>query len=234
MTLEDLYCALSHGALANLAMADKPNSTIQEEDRPQVVLALNAGLARLYKRFVLKQKDVIIALQKDITFYHLRKEFAEQSYDPSSGNRPYILDLGREKFEEDVIKIMAVFNNMGRELPINDETQWASVFTPQAKTLQVPFPKVGAQLAVAYQAMHPKIACNQEGDVIDLPDTLHDALYAFIGYHVYTGIMSDGSMAAAAAHKGIYEELCGEIENRDTLAQTVTLANGRFDKGGWV
>ena len=41
-------------------------------------------------------------------------------------------------------------------------------------------------------------------------------------------------MAAAAAHKGIYEELCGEIENRDTLAQTVTLANGRFAKGGWV
>lgn len=233
MTLDDLYCALSHGALVNLHMADEPNSTIFEESRPRVVLALNSALSRLYRRFVLKQKDILVAMQKDITFYHLRKEFAEQSYDPSSGNRPYILDLGREKYEEDIIKVVSVFNNMGRELPINDETQWGSVMLPQDKVLQVPFPKEGDVLSVAYQAQHPKVKCGDEGDVIELPDQLHDALFAYIGHHVYTGLNTEGAMAAAMAHKGMYEELCGEIENRDTLQQTVTLANGRFDLGGW-
>lgn len=155
MNLENLYQTLSYGQLSNLAISGDGSGTIIESGQPKIVIAANEALKRLYSKFNLLEKDVLIEQASHITNYHLDKRFAESSYDPDKVNFPYIKDLFNETFEDDVIRITGVFNSHNNyPLPLNDdEAEW-SLFTPRYNILQVPKPQDKVSLSVMYQAKH--------------------------------------------------------------------------------
>lgn len=233
MDLEDLYCSLAYGELSNLGMSR--DGTIVEKHKPTIVNYANEALTRIYSRFVLKENDVIVEMLEGVTFYHLLKRYAEQSYVPGDIAYPYIRDLGREKFEEDVLRILSVFTSNGCRLPLNDESVYTSVFTPQANTLQNSNPVPGEMLSITYQAKHSALRCNDmEASHIELPSVLEGALRSYIAYKVYLAINTPEAVRAASGHYETYETICALIVDRDTVSNTVSLANGRFTKGGWI
>lgn len=233
-TLDHLFNSLALGPLSNLSMADRSihNKMLSDLGKEQIVANANEGLLRLYSRFLLKERDLLIEQVGHITNYHLKSRFAECT-DPQVEDFTYIKDLPAEPFEDDLIKVLAVYNSYGCQLPLNDIEDTRSVFTPQATVLQIPRPIDGAPLSVLYQARHPELTGDPKQE-IELPDVLQGALVSYIAYKIYSHINSGDSGAKAQEHLQMYGAICTEVSSSDTASTSLITANTRFEKRGWI
>lgn len=236
LVLSDLFRMLSYGELQNLSLAGEGNGTIAAAAQPRIVLYANDALMRLYTRFVLKEKDVLVEMHEHITNYHLIERFAV-NYVPagSNDNEPirYLLDLPREPFLGDVVRILTVFSDKGALLPLNDDGQSLSIFTPQANVLQVPTPSLFRALSVGYQARHPKLTGDLD-QVIELPDVLLSALTSYVAYKTFSHMNSQDSSNKAQEYLALYESLCVEVLDRDSVNSSYSTTSHRFDSRGWI
>lgn len=231
MKLEDLYRNLSYGVLSNLTLANDGNGTIRERDIGKITLALNESLLRIYSRFNLREKTILIAMQEGLVTYHLTRKYAlSAALDP----KPFIIDLAEDPFEEDVLKILAVYDSLGYQLPLNDnEAPW-SLFTPQATVLQVPNPIEVMALSVMYQAKHPILYADKPDTPIMLPSVLEGALYSHVAYQIFDSMGTLESTARAQNHLANYENICGELMATDAVQTSISTTNVRFEKRGWI
>lgn len=233
MNIQDLYRKLSYGVLKNLAMSGEGSGDIREKDRGSVILAANESLLRIYSRFLLREKDVLIQQMVGTTNYHLLKRFAAFTEDSPETKR-YILDMGLEPFEEDVIKILSVYNSDGFQMPLNDNEAAWSLFTPQANVLQVPNPEPGMALSVLYQARHPELVADKLEQPIELPDVLHGAFFAHIGYQIYESMGTAEAQARSMSLFQQYQWITDDAVANDSVQTSISTSNSRFEKRGWV
>lgn len=236
MDVHDLFQMLSYGELSNLAISSEGSGEIVASARPKLVQYTNEALLRLYSRFVLKENDVLIQQYDHITFYHLLPRFSV-NFDPSVPAEDetirYILDLPTEKFQDEVIKVLAVYDHCGHSRPLNDDASIEGVFTPQAKLIQYPNPKGDRTFSAIYQARHPKIGSNL-GENIELPEFLWGALTSYIAYKVFSHMNTEGSSAKAQEYMMMYEAVCTEAVDRDLINAAVSRTSTNFQRGGWV
>ena len=234
MLLEDLYQRLSYGELNNLSMAADGNGSILESSQPRIVMYANEALVRLYTTFVLRTNSLIITPLDHVTNYHLKKRFAFSERDRSDEDFFYIQDLDDEPFQEDVIKVLEVYDGTGAAVPLNDAEQPLSIFTPQTLMLQIPNAWNGQVLSLMYQASHPKLNHTNPHSIIELPEVLHGALTAFIAHKVYSHMNTVEATNKAQEHLAFYESVCGEVNQHDTLNGSVSTTNQRFEERGWI
>ena len=232
MKLSQIFRDLAVGDLRNLSMAE--GKTIRESDRDTVVLFINEGLTNIHGRFDVNLKDVLIQTYKHITFYHLRKRFAESQAEFSPEPFLYIKDLIRDPFLEDVIKVKGVYDTKGRLLPLNDSTLPDSVFTPQPLILQVPHPRDNEILTVLYKAKLEPVPVDNLDHVIDLPDVLHKALRSYVAFKVFSTLGTVEAAQVAATHISAYEAACNEAEALDLVNTSVVPTNTRFQRNNWI
>ena len=113
MELEELLCALSIGELSNLSMSNEGDGTIVDDKKMAIVAYANTGLKRLYSRFLLIEKALLLRQQAGITYYHLKKGFSVFTHDPLKVDVPYILDSEMEPFFGDVARVLSVWDEDG-------------------------------------------------------------------------------------------------------------------------
>lgn len=234
MNISDLFQDLSFGELSSLTLASEGTGIITDAGKERIIRFANEGLLKLYSRYVLKEEDVVISLVESITNYHLLLKFAQSQAGISTQTNLYILDLVEEPFQEDVIRILNVYDSRARELPLNDDGNDFSVFTPQANVLQVPRPKDGMAISIGYQAKHPLLTLVDLTQEICLPDVLVPALRAWVAYRAFGQINTQESQAIAAGHKASYEATCNEVLSLDLVGTSQSQTNDRFDSNGWV
>jgi hypothetical protein len=234
ITVTDLFKLLSYGEFSNLAIGSDGAGTITAAAQPRIVQHANEGLLRLYSKYILSEKDVIVELVEGITHYHLDSRYSETVYDPSEVSYPYIKDLGRETFSNDVIRVLAVYDSLGCRLPLNDNELSSSVFTPQARVLQVPYFIPEISLSILYQAKPPILSHLEPSGEVELPDALVGALTAHIAWKVYSAMNTAEATGKALEHKARYEEICGEAIAEDLVATSISTTNSRFGKRGWI
>lgn len=236
LTVQELFESLSYGELSNLHLGAEGGGTIDESKQPTVILYANEGLLKLHSRFCLIEKSLNLETVGHITNYHLVKRFAESNQDEKRERYPYIKDLLCEPFEEDVIRVLSVFDNHGNRIPLNDQGNPRSVFTPQPTVIQVPNPITGISLAVSYQAKHKKLVADgsEASQEILLPEILHVALTAYIAYNIYTTMSTAEATNKAQEHLAKYEATCQEAEDKDLLSTSNSQTNTRFEQNGFI
>lgn len=239
MKVPELLKSLALGELSNLSLANPTTGEITPEKIPTVIMYANEALLKLHTKYVLKEKDLILEMRTGVTFYHFLKKFAYSEFDelnpPDEWNLPYIMDLGREPFTEDVIKVLSVFDPYGRKLPLNDREHVASVFTTQSNVLQVPHTEDGKTLAVEYQAKHPTLPeTGYEDTLIELPECLHAALRAHIAWKVFMHMNTQECTAKGQEHAMNFEMLCQEAVDLDLVSTSSSTTNTRFEKRGFI
>jgi hypothetical protein len=236
MTVAELYRSLALGELNNLSMADLIGQTITESARPRIILYLNEALVRLYSRFILREKEVLVKMHSDITSYRLEPRFAV-TYEPLNETDDealrYLRDTVNAPFIGDVIRVLSVWDSKGEKLALNDEAACCSLFTPQYNLLQIPCPVHDDLVGVIYQAKHPTVV-GELSEKITLPDVLLGALNSFIAYKVMSHLNSQDSNAKAQEYMAMYEALCAEIVEKDLVNTSFLPPNGRFKLGGWI
>lgn len=234
MTLEELLIDLSHGELSNLSMALSGAGGIEETQMPKAVLAINSALLRLYTRFSISTKEVLVEQVEGITRYELSSKYAESSYDPVLVKYPYIKDTPQEPFENDVIRVLEVYDSLWKKLPLNDQTRRDSVFTPNPFTVQVPHVMPGVALGIKYQAKHPPLSVETLGSEISIPAALEEALRAFAGYSIFHSMNTAEAMLQADKLLIRFEGLCADVENQGLFNSNLSTTESLFEKRGWV
>jgi hypothetical protein len=234
MLLEDLYQRLSYGELNNLSMGADGNGSVLESAQPRIVMYANEALVRLYTTFVLRTNSLILTPLEYVTHYHLKKRFAYSERAKGREDYYYIQDLDDEPFQEDVIKVLEVFDALGTMVPLNDSEQSHSIFTPQAQMLQIPHVWDGQVLSLLYQASHPRLNQADPHSIIDLPEVLHGALTSYIAHMVYSHMNTVESTAKSQEHLAKFTSICTDVIEKDLVATSILQSNSLFRKRGWI
>ena len=231
MKLEDLFSRLSYGELSNLSIGNEGRGSIREEDIPKVTAHVNDGLLRIYSRFVLSTKQLLVEQVRHITNYHLIPKYAESS--GSDVEWPYIKDLPDDKFLGDLIRILEVKDDRGT-LPLNDTGNPHSLFTPYPQVLQVPDPKAGQSLAVQYQARHDLLNNEDIEQEIDIPFVLEGALQSFVAYKIFSHMNGQDNQVKSQEHLNTYDGICVDVEARDLVNATFATSHHKLEERGFV
>ena len=236
----DFVKQLGRGVLRNTTLSGLQNGLDNRWDEfAQACTMIDEGLMRLYSRFILKEKHLIIEMQPGVTFYHLKRMYSVTGADPIRVPHPYIRDLPNEPFLEDVIKVLNVFDSAGVQRPLNDQSRVDSLFTPQADIIQNMFPRDLEALGVAYQAKPLSVLVPESNGWRDdtefyLPDCLIPALSAYVAYFYFQGVNTSEGISAAITHFKMYDEVCREVERMDLVNQSMSCTNTRFSQNGWI
>lgn len=235
MKMSELFRRLAYGELTNLSM-NQGDGTLAVEKHPQMVQHANEALLRLFSRFVLKEKSLILVQTSHVINYHLKKQYAVSS-DSADVKHRYILDCAEEPFSEDVIRILEVVDEKGCKKVLNDVENCESLFTPKPDTLQIPTPVDDVKLALIYQARHQKLD-DRPGEIldqeIDLPFFLEAALQNYIGYKTYSNMNGQENIVKGQENLAAYEAICVDVEQRDLVNQSFHTSHHKLEQRGFV
>jgi hypothetical protein len=234
MLVSDILARLSRGPLSNLAIGMDGAGTIQTDKIPTVIDYLNQALLHLHSRFILNEKQVIVAQDDLISLYKLNSANSVRTV-PTG----YIQDADPQPaFTNDVLKILGIYDDVGLEFPLNDEGTHNSLFTPRFDTIQVPEPKTGNTMFVLYQAgpvaIDPLGGASALAQDIDIPVILQEALVDWCGYKVFSSMNGQEHLVKAKDLFFQYEAVCKEIEDKDMLSMSVSKTSTKFSDRGFV
>lgn len=242
MDLNELFRRLAVGELSNLSMANSVTGEIEPDDHAKLVLHANDGLKKLHTRFPLKEGNLILIQEGFRTRYSLSSKFAMSNYAANAGHSFYIQDTDKEPFKDDIIKVTAVFNRHGREMPLNKGSQLSlmnlrgelnAVFTPSPTVLQIPHPENGAPIGVQYQAGHPLLSADDLTQEIDIPEFLTEALTAYVASKVFKNMNTQENTIKGQEHLSTFEAICVEAVEQDLISTGTSTSNVRFFENGW-
>lgn len=234
LTVEDVFRTLSYGPLANQAIGASGKGFIREQDRPKVIGYTNEALSRLYTRFPLKERDLVLELHSHISNYKLDSRHARSRMENFPDEVMFILDLPEKPFADDALRIICVYDIWGKRMAMNDDSNPDSLYTPYPTTLQVSNPYQKGYLSVQYQASHPKLVYNDLTQEIDIPNNLEGALINFISYLAFSSMASQDATMKAQEYLGMYEAICTEVELNSFGSSVTTPSEHVFDKRGFV
>lgn len=235
MKVSDLFEQLSYGELSNLAISNSGSGEIEEVQQPKVILYTNEALLRLYSRFILKENDLIIETREHITNYPLKKKYAESSQ--SDVPWPFIKDLLNDPFEEDVIKVLEVWDRKNGRVPLNDKDDPRSAFTPQPDIVQIAQPEERGIVSVLYQARHPLLLVRGDDikeQEIEIPFFLEGALQSFVAHKVFSHMNGQENMLKSQEHFQAYEMICIDVETRDLANNTFHTSHRKLEQRGFI
>lgn len=235
LKVEDVFRSLSLGHLSNLAMAtENPGEgQIREKDQNKLIGYMNDCLTALYSRFCLSEKSVIISQYDHITNYHLDYRFAQTNENRPAANVAYILDLPGEPFMDDAINILKVEDDRGCILPLNQNDDSRSVFTPYPTILNIPNPVQDTPVHVTYQAKHARLELGVTSSEIIIPSVLEDALKYYVAAKVFTAMNSQENMAVGQNHLSMYEAICSGVEAKSHADISKVNHGGKFYERGF-
>ena len=233
MNVTELFRRLSYEKLGNLALAANGTGTIVDDQKPKIIAHANAGLLRLYSKFLLKESDLLLQQKEHITNYHFQTKFALNGEVCPSVVK-YIFDKPSEKFTGDLIKVLGVVDSTGTGHTLNDIDDINSYFTPQPNILQIPRPVEGRMINVIYQARHPVLTYDDMDACIELPVVLEEALLSWITYAVYSAMNGQENLTKGQEQLAMFENVCEEVIERDMVNSSSSNTGCKFKDRGFV
>lgn len=222
--LQEIYNQLTYGELSHLAIGGANiDGGIHENDRPKIINHIQLGLTALYKRFRLKEDEVIVELQEDQNTYYLDCDYAVSNTESTEPVK-YLLDTDNP-FTGRILKVERVYDDLDYELLLNKRDNPCSLRTPTDTTLfipelvrlrTVPDPPIET-VKVVYRANHPVI------DVLmgqyapntielELPQTHMEPLLYYIASRLHNPIGMVNEFHSGNSYYAKYEAACMQLE----------------------
>lgn len=233
MQLSTIFDALTYGELKQLSMGGAEEEGIFPKHSSEVLAHLNLGLLSLYSKFPLQEKQLVLRTNIGQTKYLLTSANAV-TQDPSG----YILDSVDEPFEDDILRINAVFDQAGNEVSINDEHTFNSIFLPTYNTVQIPYTTGLEDYFFIYRVAPPKVSIpngNTPEDVqVEIPEVLLEPLLTYISARAHNARGGDKGKQEGAFAMQQYEQMCKELDARNVFNNSLTNGNRKVELNGWA
>lgn len=239
ITLDDILRDLTYGEFANLNLGQFLPEEHESEPDPasyaQLSSWINLGLKAIYSEFLLASDALIVQQYEAITQYVLSYDYAF-SNTASVQDPKYIIDTVENPWADNLLKIEAVYDEEGTQLPLNDDTEETSLYTPTYRTLQIPYPVATNATSVEYRAGHPKIVyvANMDPTAIDvaIPHSLHEALLWYVASRGFASMNNDQGQEGNDYYRK-FQARVTDVKNQGLYIQDER-HNSRFEGNGWV
>ena len=234
MFLSEVLDQLEHGELFQIALGGDETNDITACNLPNVLPHINLALKELYKRFPLKIGDVIIDLHDQIQTYYLDPKYSRSNKESTEPIK-YIHDSRYQPFKGGVNKIEFVYDEIGRELFLNNSEEYWSLYTPSYNAIQVPLPDVANSLVIHYRASHDNILLEDldpKTEDVNIPPGYLEPLLFYVGSRIFTSLNGDQS-AEGNNYMQKFEQSCAKISELNLMNGDNT-TNVKLDKAGWV
>jgi hypothetical protein len=228
MLVRQLFKELSLGELSNLSLSAEGTGVIVKEKQEKILLYAQDALTKLYGRFLLSEKSIVVQTRADVTVYPLELRYAVSQNTPDL--TAHIIDTEADPFLGDLIKVLSVVDSEGNYVALNDGEALLSVFTPSPSLLRVPEP--GPAYILSYQANHAELV--DDASEIILPGVLEPALKSFIAGKVYGHMNGQDNAVLAQNHMAEFEGVCLDVTDRDLVNSSTAQTSSRFQRNGWV
>lgn len=247
MKLKEIFDALTYGELSQVNIGGGEDGAISEANYPRILSSINLGLGALYRRFLVKESTVMIALQNEQTTYQLHSDYAVANR--RSRETKYLVDSTAHPFKDDVAKIERVYTDDKYELLLNDRSNEESLFTPTMTTLVIPEIMVSVDLdtpdhlktthlKVAYRAEHVPIVIpigffDPARVDVELPYAYLNPLLYFVASRVHNPIGMVNEFNAGNNWNAKYEQACAMLEQQNIKVDQGSQNTG-IQRNGWV
>lgn len=233
MLLSDFFQSLSFNEFANLSLSSEGSGQISVDKVPRIISNINDALLDLCARFILFEKELVVQSIIAQTLYPLRVEYAVTN--ATSTEEKYIIDTPEEPFTDDIITITYVKNEVGHKLPLNDDHDFFSVFTPQFDTVQLTHTGFSQAYFIGYQAQHPVLDVN--GDLtqkIEIPNVMATVLRYKVAAIVFSGMAGQEYTNKVQELDSKYEAGCALLKERGLVDGLETDSNNKLHLRGFV
>ena len=145
----------------------------------------------------------------------------------------YIQDSAIFPFENVVLKIENIVDELGVCLPFNQSNVTGSIANPTYNSIQIPSPSADNAVGVTYRAAHsiilvPNLRPSQTE--IDMPLSLMQPLLLFVAHRAYASIADEMEVSNNFLIK--YEKECADIKALG-LINSDQLLNKKLENSGW-
>lgn len=214
---------------------------IKDKDLKRMIAFTNDALTDIYTKIPMSIKSCVIDSRDNIAEYRLTKEHT-MTYDNDEEGNPtvkYIRDSKEHPFEGEVLKILEVRDELGRRIPLNDESFDGGVFTPYPNVLMITHPSNEKSYEVIYTAKPKKIEWSQRRTEIaeqevQIPVQLEEALLAKIASRFFVGMSGQEVSQKYAELVQRYEQTV-ESYMVNNLVDTTRLSDTfRFQCRGYI
>lgn len=232
MNLNQLLKELSYSEFSNLAVGEEGSGEISEKRLPSVVTAINGALLRIYSKFLQFHKVVVIKKLADKTEYVI----SSANSVTGGASDPFVMDEG-SPFTDDIIKITGISykdpaTNEFLDVDKRFRAKPITVNVPRTVILPVEVP-VDELLYVKYRASHPTIVL-EDDTFIEAPPSAFEAIKAYVAYKEYAAMNTETSVAKGQEYLALFNSLCNELVDRDTIGVTEDNHDNRFENRGFV
>lgn len=211
MQLQTVIDHLSTGEFSLTNLGGNDEEGVTSNNTKAIINHINLGLIDIYKRFNLSLKELYVDQYAQIQKYELTSEHAVSNDD--SDALKYISDTEDDPFEDDILHIISVSNEVGCVLPLNDSTDCNSLYTPKYNVLQIPCPVDGNTVIITYRAspILLKTTCNLKA-LVDIPYTFLEALLYFVAYRIKAALPDAESKIESNNYFAKYNEAINLIK----------------------
>jgi hypothetical protein len=232
-TLGDLLTSLSQVELSGLALSDKTDSTkIEARYLGMAVSAVNDGLLKLFTKYILQQKEVILRPQGLTTIMQITS--ANSMRNIAVNPAAFLDDTFMVEFKDDILQILYVRDAEGYTLPIDDHSQIESVFILNYNTLQIPKVREVDIYSVIYKARHPVLLSTDLTKMIEITPALEEPLRFYAAHKILNSMNGKSHSGQSTKYLQMFDIACSELDQQDTLHQNVTMTNEKLVLGGYI
>lgn len=242
--LETLINTLRYGDLSSTSIgvdgfSDLDITKLQPKQINRIINITNNVLVDICSNLPVFTKQLDLMSVDFLSLYKLSSEYALSN---SLSNEPikYILDSPRYPFNDDILYITNVTNEIGKSLPINDREAFASVFIPSYNVIQLTHVGYNQIFNITYRASHPIInlvgssiedTLNQE---INLPSILRDLLLKKVASIYYSSMGGSDNNNTAQKLEGEYQLKLNNIIINNTLGVSDLPTNVKANRKGFI
>lgn len=234
MTLQEVLDRLARGKLSNLHLCE--NGKVKEQNLAKVVDSINEALLVLYTKLPLKENSVLIELYEGRTDYPITSEHSTRKRTDSIFDLYdfYIRDTDERPFEDDILTILEVWDDLDRKRPINDPDDPLGVYTSDTNVLCVNYTSSVRVLNVIYKAKHKELTPDNLKAEVILPFNLFGALYSYVAYLIHSEINTKEAESNAQKYLAEFNALVSQVIECSPINSDKLVSDAKFTRRGWV
>jgi hypothetical protein len=237
ITLSRFLKNLAYGELSNIAIGNADTGVISPDAYERVITHTQLGLTALHQRFMIRIGQVIIRNYSHIGRYYLDYRYARSNTE-STELVKYIEDTAERPFQDNVLKIDQIFDEIGREYELNKSDVPDPIFTPDYNCVVMTPSVENALWTVVYRADHDQLpTTDPDPDLIELkiPQQYLEPLQAYVAGRLMSGMghsLFEGQ-AEGDRFMSRYEMLCARLEQQNMDIDDND-THTRLEDNGWV
>ena len=210
MQLSYILDQLKYGELSNTFLGSTDNLTedISDEHKVRIYSYIDMALMALNERFHLNQDEIIITLQ--------------------DGRCNYFIN------NTEFVKILSVSTDTGKELGINKENTYDTIFNPSYNVVEYSNDPDDANPATRLSVIYLKNFDQVTNATTNIPlnPLLLEALLSYIGYRASMNMATEGENISNLYYNR-FENACNRAKDNSTVSIDETY-NNKFSTKGFV